>query len=315
MIMQRLELAQRIMSDFIRTKSEAELPVSMCFVDTGVQELVIGLDLKRKMKHEELIARVQCLIGKTPIRLEAVSPQRMSHNNQLQVRPVQGALQMEGADRGIGTITAPCTIIEDFGFLVSGHVAKEVDQAIYQTGSPDEIGTVAFISDYMNGSCDAAWVLANEAGKELFSQGIIWRKGGTIDNPNFFAIDEVWSSEKYEIGQNVFMAGSNIEDVKEGVVLGKDATVRFSDGGTLTNQVITSYSTTPGDSGAPVFVPLSSSRSNKKVAFLGINAGITDPDNPPLDLKKGSYGVFSPWEAIQYNIGITDGDIITPWEV
>ncbi|MEH0072441.1 hypothetical protein V6L77_22810 [Pannonibacter sp. Pt2-lr] len=155
----------------MQTRGRGHLPLTLAYVDWETGVLTAGLDF-RDGPSEETFAHLRYLTCGLPLRLQPFTARRHM-SNQNRIRPVVGGIQMvvnRSYQELTGTICIGCSyddgsITPKHGVLVSGHVVSKTNTTVYQNSkvSQDNIGKVQVITNWKNGSCDAAFVAKTAA--------------------------------------------------------------------------------------------------------------------------------------------------------
>ncbi|MEH0073011.1 hypothetical protein [Pannonibacter anstelovis] len=293
----------------MQTRGRGHLPLTLAYVDWETGVLTAGLDF-RDGPSEETFAHLRYLTCGLPLRLQPFTARRHM-SNQNRIRPVVGGIQMvvnRSYQELTGTICIGCSyddgsITPKHGVLVSGHVVSKTNTTVYQNSkvSQDNIGKVQVITNWKNGSCDAAFVAKTAAA--AVTKGEIWTAAGP-----YLRVTAAADGHLIVPGLDVKMLGMNNEAPQEGRVVATGVSVTFAVGDldepqTLTNQVLASYLSEEGDSGGPVYVQVG---TNTDVTFCGINVGACSDSDVTAStpaIGSGTYGIFSPWPQIDAAFG------------
>jgi hypothetical protein len=155
------------------------------------------------------------------------------------------------------------------GFVMSGHAAINaggIGASIYQPNTPRQVGTVTY---YNYVFADAAWVEANNVVDDIYYQDT----DQTKDVASYG--DTTTGHTVYKSGISTGLTSGNVVD--EYILMG-----------TLQDQFTATYSSSPGDSGAPVFI------NGSTVKLVGVHKG-----------RWGDYAAFSPMSGVRQDLGIT----------
>jgi Trypsin-like peptidase domain len=236
------------------------------------------------------------------------------HGKQQKVRPIRGGQKIcVSAEKGqveSGSIGLVVKRGDEFGFVTAGHAVGAIDSIVYQPSiSPSNVvGKVSCVSQgaTASGTSDCAFVRLepqpNQNTRRLGPPpiGAIWRT-----DDSFF---EVKGSQTVSINNPVFISGqNNDEGGAKGTVVAVDATVQFTGNSSLSGQILATYKTESGDSGAPVFC----TREGEIVYLVGINVGgaIAKDVSHPQAFKQENiatptmFGVCTPWDTVIRDLG------------
>ncbi len=293
----------------MQTRGQGHLPLTLAYVDWETGVLTAGLDFSEG-PSEETFAHLRYLTCGLPLRLQPFTARRHM-SNQDRIRPVVGGIQMvvnRSYQEFTGTVCIGCSyddgsITPKHGVLVSGHVVSRTNTTVYQNSKvpQDNIGKVQVITNWKNGSCDAAFVAKTDAA--AVTKGEIWTAAGP-----YLRVTGVAGDDVIVPGLDVKMLGMNNEAPQAGQVVATGVSVTFAVGEydepqTLTNQVLASYDSEEGDSGGPVYTQVG---TNTNVTFCGINVGScsnADVTAATPAVGAGTYGIFSPWSRIDAAFG------------
>lgn len=162
------------------------------------------------------------------------------------------------------------------GYVVAGHAASSIGDQIWQpTAGPsaNKVGTVSKVGGHY---ADASWVPYSNVAARIYDTDT-----DVLKDVKSYAANPL-------NGSTVFMSGIS-SGKKSGTVNKISFEVTSPTFGTLYNQCRANYSSTGGDSGAPVYVYVSGG-----VEMVGINWGYASVN---------SY--FSPVSGIQNDLGVT----------
>ena len=290
--------AYRLVSDMM-TENHIDAAVwNLCFIDSSGQ-LVVGFD-QGKVSPDIAARRLRDVVPDIPLRLGACSAQRHANKQDLN-RPVIGGVIIRTPDvQGEGTVGIVDTLDSKLGIFTAGHVVEKVGTIVYQPRKSSqndwEIGKATEVSNFSgNAKSDSAFVeLKNGV---TATPLVIWKSGSSTYT--------VTGKGPPKVGDMVFMQGATSQTVeRSGKICSLNATVKFSDGGVLTEQYIANYLTKTGDSGAPVYIK----KGGDNVTLIGLNVGgakladITadapDPNTCPAN-SSGEYAVISAWENVE----------------
>lgn len=294
MISNQYSIAATHLQNLIAANASEAQQWTCCFLDRK-DELVLGIKPGSDIEEQRQIAST--VVGE--IEITVVEKTFMRHaNKQALNRPVIGGIQIRQPGlNAVGTAGVVVEINGAIGVITAGHVVGAINNSVYQPMQSNrnnwEIGIVTHISDYTgNALSDSAFVQLNDEG-EPFQ---IWK--------NAKSRYIVTGTGTAQVGGAVLMQGASIKTLERpGVICSTNATVRFSDGGVLSDQYLATYLTRNGDSGAPVYIK----NMDPNVTLIGINVGGTEfqyieegaPDQntyPPN--KDGMYAVISKWDNI-----------------
>lgn len=152
---------------------------------------------------------------------------------------------------------------------MSGHAAIDaggIGAAIYQPGTSRQVGTVNY---YNYVFADAAWVEASNVADDVYYQDNNQTKD--VSNEG----DTTYGHTVYKSGISTGLTSGTVNNV-------------YIDMGTLQDQFTATYSSTSGDSGAPVFV------EGSTVNLVGVHKG-----------RWGDNAAFSPISGVKQELGIT----------
>lgn len=190
------------------------------------------------------------------------------------IRPVIGGLQI-ASDNGWGTSGFRARDSNgNLGFVTAGHLGY-LNSAVYQ---PDQIGSyyaVGTISKLGTTNSDSAFIPYSNTDPSVY-----WSSSVTLDYSTY--TDPQVNDVAYKSGAAT--------DVTAGQVALINRCYNPYLGKYLPQQAYAPYSSSDGDSGAPVFKWVSSN-----AVLLGIHMGQADP----------GFGVFSPISGINSDLGIT----------
>lgn len=240
--------------------------------------LIVGTEAKIGRSVRDILTRVA---GDVPIRFVRASWR--FHNggagNQL-IRPLQGGTQITdlGKDESVGTLGLVVNANGVAGFLTAGHIVDDVGTGVGQPDTANAVGVVT-VNGYLSWpfNVDAAFVtIANGV---TASAGVIWQSGGPLQMTTVL--------EEPEEGQYCSMQGA-VSGSVSGTVEWTGVQV-----GNYVGLAVATYTSSPGDSGAPVYA--SYGQTNE---FLGLNSG-------EVTLGNTNYAVFTQVNTIQSIVPFT----------
>jgi hypothetical protein len=295
-----LATAHRTVSEYMATPAPGDFPINLCHVDEEREALVVGIpDLTAAAHYRHFLRQHIGAVGLTLLRCAAAT--RHAKKKSLN-RPLIGGIQVstpsDGMRHEVGTICIVAKLGAKDGFVTAGHVAGNVGDSLYQPEFKSTwlAGTVDVVSAYqVNASSDSAFLIG---GTEL-SRHKIWQ-----GNEAQYTV--TGTAGGLALGTDLFMQGAALVAERTGELALTNVTVRFDDGGVLTNQWLATYDSRSGDSGAPVYVK----DGGTNVRLVGLNVGAAAVGNvnpvpngvtyPPVD---GGYGVISPWANVVADLG------------
>lgn len=282
------------------------LPIVLCYIDYVYDCLAIGFaDTTAAIRraHRELSA----LAGGVPVRAFRCAPAVRHANKTGHNRPLVGGLLLwcpaGGGTNGKGTLCIAATRSGVAGFVTCGHVVGAQGSDVFQPQSTSQqfkVGTATEVTNY-NGvaASDSAFVTL-EASVQATANAI-WKSSSTN-----YTVTGISAAPGF--GTKVSMQGaSTAKTLRNGKIRGDNVTITFSDGGTLTGQLLADYQSEKGDSGAPVFTD---PQAGSSVELIGMNVGAAEPGdtNPTPDPRwlpaDGAYAIISPWANIKSDLGL-----------
>ncbi|HET7228372.1 MAG TPA: hypothetical protein VFJ16_00075 [Longimicrobium sp.] len=299
-----LRSAHQILTGMIHRGDPGAPPLVLSCVDPAARVLRVGIDPAAALPRRDAEAWVREQVGDVPVWVRPLTFHRHA-NKQALTRPLLGGVQITcPAAAGVGSIGV---VVQrpsggERGFVTAGHTVGAVNNVVYQprqsTVNNWQVGVARVVSAYGGQALsDSAFVGLDPIPVDLPPIGYIWKSGTAR-----YQVANVLPPALY--GVPVMMQGaSSATAERSGDIVSVGATVRFSDGGVLTGQIIAAYVSHAGDSGGPVYIPMS---DNVNVHLLGINVGSSQSADinpaPPL----GTYGVCSPWASIVSELGAMD---------
>ncbi|HEX2692347.1 MAG TPA: hypothetical protein VHN14_37325 [Kofleriaceae bacterium] len=262
------------------------------YVDRQARCLVVTLHKDTRddePAHRRLLER---LLGDLPLRLlygEAIAEGAPSKTEK--ARPLWGGVLMKSSV-GYGTLSV---VVERSGVpmtLLSAHVVG-VDKTGQTVGQPDiasgTYGTVKVNPPYISGRLSDSALADIHPLSATGQLNTIWKA------PNdAYTVVGYKASKDVPNDRNIYMQGAITVALSKGKIHATGVTW-VSQFGTLTNQVLATYNSQQGDSGAPIMYFESHTRSS--VYYIGIHVG--------RDNENGTdYAVFSPWEGIKKELGL-----------
>lgn len=256
--------------------------------------LMVVISEKAPQSEDYYQKELTTLVGDVPMKVELGHFDRESCSGSPTLcRPLIGGIQVEQSPTtAVGTLTAAFTDNNGVnGFVMSSHVANPaanglVGQAIGQPDLSNLVGTVIANPTLNNRVSDSAFVQLS---------------AGQTTTPNIypgeFVAGTMKSSETPD-GMSISKYGITTGETS-GYIIGKGLTVSDPYYGTLFNQVVTNYSSSGGDSGAPVFT----NDDPNNVYLLGIHVGKLFVQGDPST----TYPVYSPWEGIRQELSLRTG--------
>lgn len=221
-------------------------------------------------------------------------------------RPLTGGLYITnpaGAGRSaLGTICIVATRAGQDGFVTAGHVADHAGTVFYQPRQSNvnnwTAGTTVQVSAYGARAASDSAFLADNTGGNLAPRAI-WKSNNSNYTVTRAAPDPA-------LGTTVYMQGAALVAERSGQVAGTDVSVTFEDSGVLEHQVLASYDSREGDSGAPVYLK----GPDPNVELIGLNVGTTEagfaqpPPDPAYPPAGHGYAVISLWRHIVTDLGL-----------
>ncbi len=289
-------LAATQLQKLIATNASEAMLWTCCFLDRE-GKLILGVKPGSDIKEQLRIASTA--VGE--IGITVVQKTFVRHaNKQVFNRPVIGGIQILVPDLQAAGSTGVVVVLDDvLGVITAGHVVGAIGAHVYQPRQSDhnnwEIGDVTCISNYGGAALsDSAFVQLNDGVGN--TQWRVWKTA----NLQYTVTD----TQIAQVGDDVSMQGASTQATeRSGVICSVDATVRFEDGGVLSQQYLATYLTRVGDSGAPVYIK----GPNPNIVLIGINVGGTaiddieqgapDPATYPPNAD-GMYAVISKWENV-----------------
>ncbi|NEO32088.1 MAG: hypothetical protein F6K36_16970 [Symploca sp. SIO3C6] len=304
MLFDELQDAHQRLSAVLNGAFDVACPLTLSAIDSVNKCLLIGIN---ELQAEAVVRSLfKDQVGDLPLSVKCL--QFRLHGKQQRNRPISGGLKIvypEGGNLGVGSIGVIAKRDNVLGFVTAGHVVDKIGTKVYQPSKSDNnrVGETKVVSNWKgSANSDSAFVEAEYSRRDEPKVGTIWK-----DDNSFY---EVSQSGVAKVGDQVIMSGQNNNTGTEnGEVIVVGATVRFTGGSTLNNQVITDYKTIEGDSGGAVF----KIDSGNKVVLLGINVAGSDkqyitpspsPSKPPNPFNN-LYGVYSPWQSLEQDLGGT----------
>jgi hypothetical protein len=300
-----LQLAhQRVSQRMIAYERGPQL--SVCYIDTQRQRLMVGVagaGAEVRAAYREL----RGLVGEVRLRVFVCAPAARHANKHDPVRPLVGGLLLNCPDvSGVGTLGISAIRQGDAGFVTCGHVVEQVGIKVYQPRDSDindwQVGQSVVVSDYRGTAIsDSAFV---KTGRGIHTQRAIWKSG-------LGRYLVTGTNEAVKVGDSVYMQGAASKaKPRAGDICGTNVTVTFAGGGVLTDQLLATYVSQNGDSGAPVFTDA----GHGNVLLVGLNVGVAAPQyvRPAPDPgvyppPKNGYAVISPWASIAAELGVELG--------
>jgi hypothetical protein len=294
-----LTAAQRHISEYLPELHASGFPVSICYADQRAGTLIAGIPLPGPDIRDHYRRLLRDLVDDTPVRIAAWSLARRHAAKREFNRPLTGGLYItapEGKERhSEGTICIGATRNGAPGFVTAGHVAAPVGTEFYQPRLSDRndwrAGKTAKISEFATkANSDSAFLADGTGGQISLKQ--IWRAktaSYTVTGP-----------ADAGLGVEVYMQGNSLVGERQGKIVAVNVSVSFEDGGVLDDQLLASYESREGDSGAPVYVK----HDDTHVGLVGLNVGSTLAKDVHPKPPDGEYAVISRWARIAADIGV-----------
>jgi hypothetical protein len=290
----RTLIAYEKISQKIQEQDFADIPLVASFVDQRDGKLLVLIDVKGEETKAEYENRVKSLINDPEVDLkiyEGYFVRESCTARDADCDPLYGGIEIYSPDTSeYSSLTIGATNDNSVaGFVMSGHAAGAVDTIIKQGGTTDTVGQVITNPSLSNRASDSAFV-------DLTS---------TEDNT-----DQVYrtSSTKFTVvststpayQDHVMISGISSE-VSDGYVIGTSLTV-YDSIGTLTDQMAADYTSTFGDSGAPVMEYRSTAGD---VDLHGIHVGkMCLIDETPCP-NGWEVTVFSKWSNVESELDLS----------
>lgn len=289
----------------LKIDNNPDLPVFVSWVDEKTNILVVGIkddpsiwsffyDLFYPLQEKEVYEqRLKSLVGDLPMKVEfgKFVPEACSSRGGI-CDPVIGgvAVQPSGATGSTLTFKATSSTYGN-GIVISGHGAQcTTGQQVAQPYSVYSGRNVAqvVVNPGNDRYSDAAFAKINTG---FSGDTKIFNDGSSTYN-----IIGKKSSSQTPTGTSVRMSGL-ISGVTSGTITAKGVGFVNEFCGTwdLSSQILSNYASSSGDSGAPIFsVP----DASNNVYIYGIHVGT-------LTLSGINYKVYSPWESIASELGVS----------
>jgi len=303
-----------------RSSDPTGLPVFMTFANRTSGELVVGLDQNATGTAKQYTAQIRQIVNSTvPIRLVSgyFVPQSCNAVDD-RCDPLVGGIQISSAPLNnyidVGAITLPAVSNDnEIGFVMSGHTAdpNRINTSIYQPEWRSlvavEVGSV-ITNPHGPRSSDSAFV---DTDNRIALEQKIFNPGDPANPYNVVGTKTSAQTAIFDVVHmagviNKTIAGQNYTTTGGGV-LTKDVTLRnHADYGVLSNQIVASYISAFGDSGAPVY----SINSDNDVFFHGVHVGLMCfADFPPtvpclVGAVGNSFAIYSPWEHVMSELNL-----------
>jgi hypothetical protein len=274
------------------TSEEYGIPYNLIFEDNG--KLVVGIDADKAKEFNKKYSK------------ENVKAD-LNTNVDLDVRYFE--FERESSVRAgdaltYGSNAATITVVKNNKIVTTGHAfsLNNVVNAGLVGGTPCQEVKITEDNNYSGAYADAAYgidTVVSGCDNDYVNDSLRF-------NGNTYSVTYGVASD---ITLNKFIRIAGIQTTSSGYILDTDVTTRDPDYGVLNDQVVGSYSSTGGDSGAPIF----SLTSGTTVKLLGQHVGRACE----VDLNSGTnFGYwcdangegglkyFSPWDQVASHLGI-----------
>jgi hypothetical protein len=293
-----LTRAHRKISDYM-AQHQPGMPVNLAYVDRARGTVLVGvpdigpsmLACYRRVLHD--------MAGGAPLTFVRCCPAVRHGKKTERNRPLVGGLLVAclAADSS-GAICIGATRHGSPGFVTAGHVAMKKGNVFYQPGRGpgNKVGAAEVVSAYKTkATSDSAFIPTARTGAKVRACSI-WKDG----NSAYYTV--TGAAEPPAKDTDVFMQGPEEEEERAGQIAAQDVTVTFERGGVLEHQILATYASREGDSGAPVYLK----DSDSDVRLVGLNVGVTDPEHVTPSPPAGSqYAIISPWACIASELHVT----------
>jgi hypothetical protein len=303
-----LTRAHRQISDYM-AQHEAGLPVNLAYVDPARGTVVVGIPDIAPSVLTRYRGVLHDLAGDASLTFTRCGPavrhaKKTEANNKL-IGGLYITNPLGTGAAAAGTICIAATRQGQAGFVTAGHVAYHPNTIFYQPRKSDmnnwKAGTTLTVSAFQQkADSDSAFLQTDTSGR--VETCAIWK-----DASSAYTVTGVAASPA--LGTAIFMQGAAIVKERTGKVAAVDVTVTFEGGGMLEHQLLATYYSRPGDSGAPVYIK----GSNPNVQLVGLNVGAASPEDadpkpdeqmyPPE--RQGWYAIISPWNNIASDLQVT----------
>ncbi|MGY5149912.1 MAG: hypothetical protein ACW9W3_07595 [Candidatus Nitrosopumilus sp. bin_68KS] len=273
------------------TSEDYGIPYNLIFEDNG--KLVVGIDAKKAKEFNKKYS------------VDEVKSD-LDTNTDLEVRYFEFGRESSlraGDALTYGIDAATITVVKNDKIVTTGHAfsLNNVVNAGLVGGTSCQEVKITKDNNYSGAYADAAY------GIDTYNQNCDhdYINDSLRFNGNTYSVTYGTASD---ITYNKFIRIAGIQTTSSGYILDTDVTTRDPDG-ILNDQVIGSYSSTGGDSGAPIF----SITGSSTVKLLGQHVGRACE----VDLNSGTnfgywcdqYGngglkYFSPWDQVASHLGI-----------
>jgi len=272
------------------TSDEYGIPYNIIFEDNG--KLVVGIDIAKAQEFKKAYSKADV-------------KDDLDTNQDVEVKYF--GFDRESAVRGGDALTkganaATITVVKNNKIVTTGHTftLNDVVNAGLVGGTACEEVKITKDNNYSGAYADASYGIDtynSQCDNSYPNDSIYW-------NGNNYSVTYGTASD---ITLYKFIRIAGIQTTSSGYILDTDVTAKDSTG-VLNDQVVGSYSSTGGDSGAPIFSVTGSS----SVKLLGQHVG----KFCEVDLNSGTtYGywcsgssqdltIFSPWDQVASHLGI-----------
>jgi hypothetical protein len=291
--LQRLEDAKAKILTMFEKGKVSDLPVFMTWVDDKAHTLMVGIDDTAPLPKAIYEQRLKDIIGDLPMRIEfGHFTEESCTGRGVACDPMVGGIEIQPQGTTASTMNIGVTDSSSHpGFLISGHGANCQNQiGVYQpyaVWTPTRnVGTVT-INPTGTRYSDSAFVQLNtgySADPKIFKTG-----------SSTYTVVGKKTSSLTPVGTSVRMSGT-FSGETTGTIQAKGVGITngYSCGPELRSQILTNYNSVAGDSGAPIF---STPDGSNNVYLYGIHVGTAK-------FGSSTYRVYSPWEAIQSELGV-----------
>ncbi|MBV9445899.1 MAG: hypothetical protein JO345_08395 [Streptosporangiaceae bacterium] len=265
-----------------------ELPVSLCYVDDPSGTVIIGIPDASPPLIDQYLRMFRHRIGAWPRMDEALTflgcGPAFRHAKKTEYnRPLAGGLYItnptgQGA-KAQGTICIAAKHGGNAGFVTAGHVADQNGTTFYQPRQSSVndwmAGTTSAVTAFLGqASSDSAFLAAATLQSTSTQVGVQYNSIWKNANSNYTVTGV---AAPPTVGDQVSMQGAALLAERNGQIAAVDATIAFQGGGTLDHQLLATYQSREGDSGAPVYRKL----NDPNVELIGLNVGAVDTSTMP----------------------------------